>query len=220
MRRLGRPCAWRVAPVLAAAGVLLACAAPAGEGAGPAARPAPFEGADVGVRLERFDFGGGFTLTGHTGARVSLDDYRGRAVLLFFGFTNCPDVCPLTMSKIDAALGQLDAGARDDVHVLFVTVDVARDTPEVLARYLEYFETPATGLTGTRAEVDAVVDAYRASYEIVDTGSAGGPTVSHTTYTYLIDPRGELRYVFRYADGPELIRQGLEHALAGGEAAA
>jgi len=164
------------------------------------------------VELQDFPFGGGFTLTGQTGRSVSLSDFRGRAVLAFFGYTNCPDVCPLTMSKIAGAISQYEIPV-DDVQVLFITVDVDRDTPEALAAYVKGFGVPLMGLTGTRDEVDAVVDRYRASYTITPSDSAGGPTVSHTAYTYLIDRAGKLRYVFRQGDMPEALADGLRQVL-------
>jgi len=133
-------------------------------------------------------------------------------VLLFFGYTFCPDACPMTMSKIADALGRVD-GARDQVVVYFVTVDVDRDTPDVLARYVDSFGVPMVGLTGTRAEVDAVVDQYRASYEITPSDSRAGPQVGHTTYTYLIDRAGAVRYLFSFDEPASRIAEGVALAL-------
>ncbi|MGE3844022.1 MAG: SCO family protein [Vicinamibacterales bacterium] len=173
----------------------------------------PTEAPQQELVLQELEFGGDFTLTGHTGQPVSLADFRGRTVLIFFGFTHCPDVCPLTMSKITTALGELGE-AKKDVQVLFVTVDVDRDTPEQMANYVKSYDAPLTGLTGTREEVDRVVSAYKASYEITPSDSAGGPQVSHTAYTYLVDRTGKLRHAFRYGDSPQTIAEGIKMVMA------
>lgn len=162
--------------------------------------------------LQDLDFGGDFTLTGHTGQPVSLADFRGRTVLIFFGFTHCPDVCPLTMSKLTTALDQL-GDAKKDIQILFVSIDVDRDTPEQMARYVGSYAAPLIGLTGTREEVDKVVAAYKASYEITPSASAGGPQVSHSAYTYLVDRTGKLRHAFRYGDSPQTIATGLKMVM-------
>ena len=103
--------------------------------------------------------------------------------------------------------------ASADVVTLFATVDVDRDTPAVLARHLAGFPVPVAGPTGTRAQVDDVVNQYKATYEITPSDSAGGPTVSHSTYLYLIDRDGRVRHLFRLADSPEQIAAGLRLAL-------
>jgi len=189
---------------------------PPGEG-GPSSGMnlmAPPDGAGPApVVLDTFDFGGDFTLTDHTRASFDLAGMRGRVLLLFFGFTHCPDVCPLTLSRVARALDQLDPANRQDVRTLFVTVDVDRDTPAVLAKYFQGLPMPVTGLTGTRAQVDAVVAQYRASYEVSPSPSAAGPTVSHSTYLYLIDRDGRVRHLFKMADPPGRLAEGLRLAL-------
>ncbi len=170
------------------------------------------------VQLESFDFGGDFELTDHTGAPFKLSDLKGKAVVVFFGYTTCPDVCPLTMSKIAAARQSLGAdGAK--VATVFISVDVGHDTPAVLANYIKSFDEPLVGLTGTKAQVDAVVQQYRAAYEITPTQtSALGYQVSHSSYTYLVDPHGQLRHVFRDADTPDAIASGIRQVLREGGA--
>lgn len=174
----------------------------------PAADPAPPE-----VALEHYTFGGDFVLTNAALGRSSrLSDLKGKVVLLFFGYTSCPDACPLTMSKITRAIA-MTPGAKDQVETVFITVDVDRDSPETLARYVTSWSVPVTGFTGTRAEVDAVVAQYKASYTITPSDSAGGPTVSHSVYTYLIDRTGALRKIFRFNDPAETLAAGLAAAL-------
>ncbi|RMH22422.1 MAG: SCO family protein [Gemmatimonadetes bacterium] len=107
-----------------------------------------------------------FTLTAHSGERVRLDDFRGRGVVLFFGYTHCPDVCPLTLAHLTRGLADLGEGA-GDVQVLFVTVDPARDTPDRLAEYLASFDPRIVGLTGSPAEVERVLSAYGVAAEAI-----------------------------------------------------
>lgn len=168
---------------------------------------------DARVELQRFEFGGNFQLTGHEGRPVSLSDFQGKAALLFFGYTQCPDVCPVTMGKVASAVERLGDQA-GDVQTIFITVDVDRDTPDILADYVSSFSLPLVGLTGSREEVDAVVSAYKASYAITPTESAAGHDVSHTAYTYLIDREGAIRYIYRYADSPDMLADGLRQVLA------
>lgn len=177
-------------------------------GAGDAAAPVTSS-----VELQTFEFGGDFVLIDDQGQPFDLANGRGRVHLLFFGFTMCPDVCPMTLSRIARAFNLLTAEERAEVVTLFATVDVDRDTPEALASHLKGFPVPVVGLTGTRAQVDAVVAQYKATYEITPSDSAGGPMVSHSTYLYLIDRDGRLRHLFRLADSPELIAAGLRLAL-------
>ncbi len=166
--------------------------------------------------LPPLDFGGDFALTDHQGRSFALADLRGQVVLLFFGFTTCPDVCPLTMSKIAAAREALGADGKN-VATVFVSVDVEHDTPPVLASYVGSFEVPLIGLTGTKAEIDRIIAQYHGSYQIVPAPtSALGYQVSHTAYTYLIDQQGRLRHLFRHADAPDAIASGVAQVLREG----
>jgi len=170
-------------------------------------------GAVDGPSLENLEIGGDFMLTADTGDEFRLQDHRGRVVLLFFGYTSCPDVCPVTMSKIAQAHRLLEEVDEEPL-TLFVTVDIARDTPEALAEYLGYFGLESIGLTGSREQIDAVVAQYGAAYEIEDSGSAMGPLVAHSTYLYLIGRNGNVRALLRHEDTPEWIAAGLRKALA------
>jgi len=171
---------------------------------------------DYGPILQDIEIGGDFALTAHSGEEFRLEDLRGKVALLFFGYTSCPDVCPITLSKLTQAFQEVN-GERQDVVVLFVTVDVDRDTPESLEEYLGYFGLNSFGLTGTREEVDAVVAQYGAAYQIEDTGSEMGPLVAHSTYLYLIDQGGKVRNMFMHADTPEWIAAGINKVLAEAE---
>lgn len=211
MRRPYRP-----AMVLASLVLLGGCgsSAPAAGDAGSDAAAAVAPSVDpAGVTLDEFEFGGDFTLTDHKGQAFSLSDHRGKIGLLFFGYTMCPDACPMTLSKMSQALEALGP-AREQVEVFFVSVDVDRDTPDVLAKYVEGFGMNVIGLTGSREAVDRVVTQYRATYDITPSTSVGGPLVSHSTYTYLLDRHGKLRFFFRHGDPPATLTAGLQAALA------
>jgi len=165
-----------------------------------------------GLELEtRPDFGGDFTLTNQDGQPFRLQDVRGRAVLLFFGYTSCPDMCPATMSRITGALSRAGASAKDVV-TLFVSVDPRRDTPAVLKAYVASFETPPIALTGTDDQIRGVAAAYHASYEIVPTATANY-LVNHTTAIFLIDRQGRLRRYFAYDEKPEVLAAALRTVL-------
>jgi protein SCO1/2 len=181
------------------------CGQPEGRDARASALRQPAPTVSFAINFTDYQFGGDFELTRHDGTPFRLSELRGRHALIFFGFTMCPDVCPMTMSRITSALERLGPEAREQLVTLFVTVDVERDTPEVMADYVRGFDVPLIGLTGTRAEVDQVVKQYNASYEITPSDSAGGPAVAHSTYVYLIDTAGKLVYLFRHDDDPDTM---------------
>ena len=144
-----------------------------------------------------------FRLTDHTGRPASLSDFRGQAVLLFFGYVNCPDVCPLTLTKLARVLSSLGSDA-SGVRVLLVSVDPERDTPDALARYVGRFGPRVTGLTGDADSLKSVLRSYYAfaepsapqSYpgapEHAGHGGLAG-ALSHTPQVFGIDRRGEIR---------------------------
>ncbi len=134
--------------------------------------------------------GGDFTL--HDGDnKVSLSDYKGKAVLLFFGYTSCPDVCPTSLALISAALNKLNKDELEKVQVLFISVDPERDTAEKLRDYTHYFHTKILGLTGSKAEIDKVVKQYGAAYKKVESNSAMGYLVDHSASVFVINKDGK-----------------------------
>ena len=151
---------------------------------------------------QAFNPKGDFTLTEENGKIFHLKDCRGKVVLLFFGYTSCPNACPMTLAKLGQTFTLLGS-ARVNVLTVFVTVDPLRDTPAKLKEYLGYFDANALGLTGTKAQIDAVVSAYHAFYQKVPTKSAMGYLINHTVSVYLIDRQGKVRYLFHQADTPE-----------------
>jgi protein SCO1/2 len=135
--------------------------------------------------------GGPFTLTDDTGTRVTDKDYRGRYMLVFFGFTSCPDVCPAGLQLISAALENLGPKA-DRITPIFVSVDPERDTPEKLAAYVKNFNPRFVGLTGTPEEVAGVAKAYKVYFKKVPNESKPDEYgMDHTSIIYLMDSNGE-----------------------------
>ena len=158
--------------------------------------------------------GGDFTLTDHNQQRFELQSLRGRVVLVFFGYSMCPDVCPTTLSKLSLVAKKLGA-EQTKVKTLYISVDPERDTPEVLSADLELFKLDALGLTGSREEVDRVVGLYGASYKIVPTPeSAAKYSVSHSTTLYVLDRDGKVRMTFPYEATVDEIVAGLRPVLA------
>jgi protein SCO1/2 len=128
-------------------------------------------------------------LVDHLGQPFDLDSLRGVPVLVYFGYTHCPDVCPATIGTLNEVIAAFDAPVR----AVFVTVDPERDTIEFMGSYIRYFSEEYTGLTGTPGEIRAAADGYGVTYARVDTGSAGGYAMAHTAELYLIDAAGRLR---------------------------
>jgi cytochrome oxidase Cu insertion factor (SCO1/SenC/PrrC family) len=144
-------------------------------------------------------YGGAFELVDHTGKRVSDADYRGRYMLVYFGYTHCPDVCPTGLAVIATAMSQLgDAAAQ--VQPLFISVDSNRDTPERLAQYVTAFHPRLAGLSGTAKEVFAATRAYKVMYFATEID--GKYLVDHTAYTYLMGPDGEFLQRFGHGVTP------------------
>ena len=153
-----------------------------------------------------------FVLTDQNGKPFHLSQLRGKVLFLFFGYTHCPDACPTTMAKLSQVCKLLGRNASQVVTV-FVSVDPHRDTASVLKSYLAYFHMNAIGLTGTKEEIDVVVKQYGAKYEIEQSDSAAGYHVNHSTDLYLLDQKGELARTFNYADGTQVIVDGVKQLL-------
>ncbi len=149
-----------------------------------------------------------FTLHDQDGKIFHLKDHRGQIVLLFFGYTSCPDECPTTLSKLARVYTLLGPGMKQKVLTVLVTIDPRRDTPQKIKEYLQYFNINAMGLTGTKQEIDAVVDSYKATYVKVETNSSAlGYMFDHTDYLYLIDTRGATSHLFHPEDRPKDMAQ-------------
>jgi protein SCO1/2 len=142
--------------------------------------------------------GGPFTMTDHNGRRVTDKDFLGKPMLVSFGFTFCPDVCPAQLLKISQAVPLLGEKGKD-IQLVFVTVDPARDTPEALKNYLSNFAPGYVGLTGSPEDVAAIARAYRVYHAKVDNANAPDSyTMDHSSIIYLMDAKG--RFLKHFSD--------------------
>ena len=156
---------------------------------------------DASPPAEPVEFGGPFSLTDQDGMRRTDMDFRGKYMLIFFGYTHCPDVCPTTLAVEAEALGKIGARANQIVPIL-ISVDPRRDTPERLKDYLSAFGSNFVGLTGTDEEIEQAADAYEVYYMAHLDGRFGGAedySVDHTGNVYLMSPEG--KFVAYYSPG-------------------
>lgn len=148
----------------------------------------PFKLTNIGGHMPDLQF----QLTDDNGKTVTAADYRGKVVLLYFGYTHCPDVCPLTLAHLHQVMEQLGKQA-DDVRILFVSVDPARDTPAALHAYVSAFDKHAVGLTGSPGAIEALSKRYRAAFSREPSGKNGNYEVSHSSAIYVFDQAGHAR---------------------------
>jgi protein SCO1/2 len=173
---------WR-SSLLALLALVLGCAPEA-----PKFRSTDITGADFGREL---------ALTGHDGKPRVLADFRGKAVVVFFGFTHCPDICPTTLADAAQVMKALGKDA-ERVQVLFVTVDPERDTPELLAKYVPAFDARFLGLTGDPASVQKAAKEFKIYYEKRAGKTPGEYSVDHSAQSFVLDPQGRLRLFVRH----------------------
>lgn len=158
--------------------------------------------------------GGPFTLTDQNGRKVTDKDFRGHYMLVFFGYTYCPDICPTELQVMSAALDSLGAKA-DAIQPVFISFDPERNTPEVLKQYVSNFHPRLVGLTGTPEEVAAAAKAYRVYYSKVANGSAPDTyLMDHSTITYLMDPQGKFLKHFSYSTDAAAMAKALSEAIS------
>jgi protein SCO1 len=174
---------WRSSAAFLLAVLLAACSPDA-----PKFRSTDITGADFGKEL---------ALTGHDGKPRTLADFRGKLVVLFFGYTHCPDICPTTLADMAAVMKSLGADAAR-VQVLFVTVDPERDTPELMANYVPAFDPAFLGLSGDAVATQRVAKEFRVFYEQRPGSAPGAYTVDHSAQSYVLDAKGQLRLFVRH----------------------
>ena len=154
---------------------------------------------DAGSNLKKPEFyenfGGDFSLTGPEGKTVSLEDFRNKVVLIYFGYTFCPDVCPITLSNLKLIMLELGKKA-EDVQVIFISIDPERDTYEKLKGYVPYFHPTFIGLTGSEEDIIDVAKKYQTFYIKQKVESEAGYLMAHTDVVILVDQNG--RYRGRY----------------------
>lgn len=139
-----------------------------------------------------------FSVQATTGETVKLSDFRGKAVALFFGYTSCPDVCPLTMSTLAQAKKKLGTEGQD-LQVLFMTVDPERDTPAIMKRYVTQYDPSFIGLIPTETELEQITKTYGIFYEKEPGSTATGYLMAHTASTIVLDRQGNVRLILNPA---------------------
>ncbi|MFC3108511.1 SCO family protein [Undibacterium arcticum] len=153
-----------------------------------------------------------FALTDHTGKPRTLADFKGKTVVLFFGYTQCPDVCPTTMAEMAAVMKELGPLA-DKVQVLFVTIDPERDTQALLAQYIPAFDPRFLGLYGDLAATEKTAKEFKVFYQKVPGKTPGSYTMDHTAGSYVFDPQGRIRLFIRHGQGAAPIAHDLKLLL-------
>jgi protein SCO1/2 len=190
----------RARRALAIFGALLLCLAPASPRAQQKAERSAAELMDV-LMWNREPVGGPFALVDHTGTPRTDAQFHGKLLLIYFGFTSCPDVCPTDLQSIGLAMERLGKSAQG-VQPLFVTLDPERDTPQRLAGYVKFFHPRLIGLTGDADAIEQAARAYKVYYAKVPT-SGNGYTVDHSGYIYLMDRAGKYLGFFPPGTPPE-----------------
>ena len=178
--------------------ILAACSKPQGGTEAPA-------GDFVGTNISAASFASTLNLTDHTGKVRSMADFKDKVVVLFFGYTHCPDVCPTTMSDLRNVMKQL-GDKSNEVQVLFVTVDPERDTQEVLAQFVPSFDKRFIGLRGSAEETKETLKNYKIFMSKVDGKSANDYSIDHSAGMYLFDKAGKIRVYMGYGQKiPEMV---------------
>jgi len=167
-----------------------------------------------GVDLTGADYAKDLRLTDHNGQPRSLQDFKGKVVVVFFGFTQCPDVCPTTLAELAEAKKLLGADG-DKLQGIFVTVDPERDTPEVLKAYMANFDPSFLALRGTPEQIAAVAKDFKLYYKKVEGKTPGAYTMDHGAASYVYDPQGRLRLYARYGSGAQAMADDIRLLLNG-----
>jgi len=175
----------------------------------PGKQDVSFQNTDV----TGLDYAKGFTLTDHTGKQRTLADFKGKAVVVFFGYTQCPDVCPTTMAEMASVMQKLGPQA-DQVQVVFITVDPERDTQELLASYVPAFDKRFIGLRGTSEQTAKVAKDFKVYYEKVPGTEPGSYTINHMAGSFIFDKDGRVRLFVRHGTGADAIVHDLRQLLS------
>jgi protein SCO1 len=158
------------------------------------------------------EFAREFSLTDHNGQARTLADFKGKAVVIFFGFTQCPDVCPTTLAEMAEVMKLLGDDAKR-LQVLFVTVDPERDTAELLKKYTPAFHPSFLGLSGSLDATSKVAKEFKVFYQKVPGKTAGSYTMDHTANSFVFDPQGKVRLVVRHGMGAQSLVADLKQLL-------
>ncbi len=165
-----------------------------------------------GIDITGADYATGFSLTDHNGQKRTLADFQGKAVVIFFGFTQCPDVCPTSMTEL-AQAKQLLGPDGDRLQGLFISVDPERDTPEVMKQYVSNFDPSFLALYAAPGELEAVAKSFKVYYKKVEGKTPTSYTMDHSAGSYVYDPQGRIRLYHRYGTGAQALADDLKILL-------
>ena len=157
---------------------------------------------------------GGDFIVRTKGKTLSLKDLRGKVVMLYMGYTQCPDICPTSLALMSQALKKMRKEELAQVNGLFISVDPERDTVEKIDNYTKYFHANIIGATADKVEIDRIAKLYGAAYRIVKSDSAMGYIVDHSSYTYIIDKNGKFRYSLVHGTAPDKILSTVRELLS------
>ena len=157
-----------------------------------------------------------FVLAAPDGKRTALSDFRGRYVVVYFGYTHCPDVCPTTVGTFAAAFNALPPKVREEYRFVMVSVDPRRDTPEVMGKYMGHFAPDFIGLSGTQAETDAFISAWKLPVECGEAAPDGSYSVGHPASAWVLDPQGRQRLHVPFSATPQQVAADLQQLATKG----
>ena len=173
----------------------------------------PFANTDI----TGLDYAKGFALTDHNGKPRTLADFKGKVVVVFFGYTQCPDVCPTTLSELAGIKKALGSEA-ERLQVIFITLDPQRDTPELMAGFVPAFDSSFLGLWGEQAVIDKVAKDFKVFAQKVPSKDSKSYTIDHTAGSYVFDDQGRIHLFVRHGQGGDGLQKDLQRLLAGNAA--
>ena len=176
----------------------------------PQSPKVPFANTDI----TGLDYAKGFALTDHNGKPRTLADFKGKVVVVFFGYTQCPDVCPTTLSELAGIKKALGSQA-ERLQVIFITLDPQRDTPELMAGFVPAFDSSFLGLWGEQAVIDKVAKDFKVFAQKVPSKDSKSYTIDHTAGSYVFDDQGHIRLFVRHGQGVDGLQKDLQRLLAG-----
>lgn len=168
----------------------------------------------TGIDITGADYATGFSLTDHNGQPRTLADFKGKVVVIFFGFTQCPDVCPTSMTEMAQAKQLLGADG-ERLQGLFVSIDPERDTPDIMKAYMAAFDPTFLALYAKPDELPAVAKSFKIYYKKVVGSSPESYTMDHSAGSYVYDPQGRVRLYHRYGTGAQALADDVKKLLAG-----
>jgi protein SCO1/2 len=175
-------------------------------------RGAPWQLTNVSGHLPDLQF----SLTGDDGKPIDASAFKGQTTLVYFGYTHCPDVCPETMARLMQVLAKLSSKDAGQVRILFISVDPARDTPQLLREYVGAFDAQhARGLTGSDRQVESLARRYRVAYQMEKRDPKGNYEVTHSSAVYIFDAQGHARLLATDHDSPDAIAHDLRRIVEG-----